>query len=218
MNGVSRTQIWVVAMTVPTALAVVAYLTLSNGDLEHLHTKIALAILFAVWAGVAASSEQQLRGDATIVRVWPVFTSIAFTLWGVCSSIILFCAAAMALKWIIGLNCLFGLGVLGGTFLFRGVGGYIGAADSLINCKEETYASLMEACSMLRLRLARASVEPNMNQRVKLMLDRIATLPRSINISPLTISLIQEAIRPDGTVENNNLEKIELWVQSMKLR
>ena len=218
MNGVTRTQIWVVSMTVPTAVAVVACLALSHGALEHEHTKIALLIMFASWAGVAATSGQQLRGDASIARVWPVFTSVAFACWGICSSVLLFCAAAISLKWIIGLNCLCGLGVLGGTFLFRGVGGYISGVDYSIDSKADIYTSLMEACSALRLHLAHVSLEPTLNQRLKLMLDRIATLPRSVNITHTAINLLKGTIRADGTVENQNLEQLEIWIQSMKLR
>ncbi len=205
-------------MTIPGSVAVAAYITLSTSTLEHINTKIAMAILFGVWAGVAAASEKQLRGEATLVRAWPLFTALAFTFWGVISSIVVFCAAAMALKWLVGLNFISGLAVLGGTFMFRGMGSHIEAVDSAIDSKAATFTSLIEACSTSRFHLARASLEPNLNQRVKLVLDRIATLPRTTNISLTTITLIQDIISQDGTLEKQNLEQLELWVQSMKFR
>ena len=205
-------------MMMPLAVSLIAYLVLSSSTLEHNHTKIAMAILFGVWAGVAAALEQQLRGRSTLVRVWPIFTSIAFVFWGGAASLVVFCATAMALKWLLGLNLLFGIAIIGGTFLFRGIGSNIEAVDSAVDSKAATYTSLMEACSTIRLRLARATLEPNLHQRVKLMVDRIATLPRSINIPLAIIILAQDIIRPDGSLENQNLEQVELWVQSIKCR
>lgn len=217
MSGVTRSQAWVVCICIPTATLILAFLLLSGGALSHPNTWMAAAFLYLIWALVALASQRLFRGDASLTQAWVFFAFLSCIVWGIAACAVLFCAAIMTAKWILGLNALCALTVVAGIFLFRGVGGHISAVDSEVESRASAFSALSDACVVVKLRLGNAKLDSATKSRVKLMVDRFSTLPRTTDIAPSTIiDELREIVGEDGRINASSLATLEEWIQLKK--
>ena len=216
MSGVTRSQAWVVCMCIPTATLILAFLLLSGGALSHPSTWMAATFLYLIWALVALASQRLFRGDASLAQAWVFFAFLCCVVWGIAACAVLFLAAIMTAKWILGLNALCALAIVAGIFLFRGLGGHISAVDSEVESRAPAFSALSDACAVAKLRLARAQLDSATKSRVKLMVDHFSTLPRTTEIVRSTIHQLRETVGEDGSINTGNLATLEEWIQLKK--